>query len=132
MSNVDAKKGTMMLASDQEPFGRGLRNTNSHDISPRAGLAYRLPDSTRTVLRAGYGISYIEEVGGNNANPIQNPPNAFTQSVTYSTIQLPPTRFSDGIPAPAPIDPNNPFGNLRWINPTTKSAYAQQWDLHVQ
>jgi len=62
------------------PFGRGLRNTNAHNISPRAGLAWRLPDSTRTVLRAGYGISYIEEVGGNNANPIQNPPNAFRRA----------------------------------------------------
>ena len=57
MSNLDTNTGKLILASASGPFGRGLRNTNDHNISPRAGLAYRLPDSTRTVLRAGYGIS---------------------------------------------------------------------------
>ena len=114
------------------PPGTRTATFNPHDFAPRLGLAYRLPDSTRTVLRAGYGISYIEELGGNNANPIQNPPNAFTQSLTYSTTQLPPTKFSDGVPAPPRIDPNNPSGNIRMISPDTKSAYAQQWDLSVQ
>ena len=132
MSILDTNTGKLIQASASGPLGRGLRHTNPRDFAPRIGLAYRLPDATRTVLRAGYGISYIEELGGNNANPIQNPPNAFTQSLTYSTIQLPPTRFSDGLPAPAPIDLNNPFGNIRMIGPNAKSAYAQQWDLSVQ
>src|SRR5262249_22742075 len=131
MSYLDTNTGHLILPS-QSPFGRGLRRTNSHDFSPRLGLAYRLPDSTRTVFRAGYGISYIEEYGGNGANELQNPPNAFTQNVTYSPTQPSPTTFSQGIPPMGPINLNNPPGTVDMINPLTKAAYAQTWDVSVQ
>ena len=131
MSYLDTNTGHLILPS-QSPFGRGLRRSNDHDFSPRVGLAYRLPDSTRTVLRAGYGVSYIEEYGGNGANELQNPPNAFSQNVTYSTTALSPTSFSQGIPAMGPINLNNPIGTIDMINPLTKAAYAQTWDVSVQ
>ena len=131
LSYLDTNTGHLIVPSDS-PFGRGLRRTNTLDLGPRAGLAYRLPDSTRTVLRAGYGISYIEEYGGNGANELQNPPNAFSQNLTYSTIQPSPTTFSQGIPPMGPINLDNPPGNIDMINPLIKPASAQQWDVSLQ
>ncbi|MFN7922352.1 MAG: carboxypeptidase regulatory-like domain-containing protein [Bryobacteraceae bacterium] len=131
MSMLDFQTGRVVLAS-ASPFGRGLRQSNPRNFAPRLGLAYRLPDSTRTVLRAGYGISYIEEFGGNGSNPIQNPPNAFTQNVVYSTTAAPQARLRDGVPAAAPLDLRNPSGLYRFIVPYGVPAYAQQWDVSIQ
>ncbi|MDX2178643.1 MAG: TonB-dependent receptor [Bryobacteraceae bacterium] len=131
MSMLDINTGRVVLAKDS-PFGRGLRQSNNLNLGPRVGFAYRLPDSTRTVLRAGYAISYIEEFGGNGSNPIQNPPNSSTQNLVYSTTGLPQARFRDGVPPAGPLDLSNPTGLYRFIVPHGVPASAQQWDFSVQ
>ncbi|MBL8211554.1 MAG: carboxypeptidase regulatory-like domain-containing protein [Bryobacterales bacterium] len=130
MSTIDLGTGRVVLAGADNPFGRALRNGDKNNFGPRFGLAWRGPKGV--VVRAGYGLSYIEEFGGNGTNPIQNPPNSFTQNLVYSTIQLPPTRLRDGIPAPAPLNLSNANGLYRFIEPNAQSAYAQQWDFNVQ
>jgi hypothetical protein len=130
MSTIDLDNGQVVLAGADNKFGRALRQTDTNNFAPRVGLAWRSP--ANVVVRAGYGISYIEEFGGNGTNPIQNPPNSFTQNLVYSTIQLPPTRLRDGIPPPAPLNLSNPSGQYRFIEPNAKAAYAQQWDLSLQ
>jgi hypothetical protein len=130
MSTIDLSNGQVVLAGKDNKFGRALRQRDANNLAPRFGVAWRSP--MRVVVRAGYGISYIEEFGGNGTNPIQNPPNSFTQNLVYSTIQLPPTFLKDGIPAPAPLDLRNPSALHRLIEPNAKTAYAQQWDLSLQ
>ena len=130
MSTIDLSNGKVVLAGADNKFGRALRQADTNNIAPRIGLAWRSP--AHVVVRAGYGISYIEEFGGNGTNPIQNPPNSFTQNLVYSTIQLPPTRLRDGIPRPAPLDLNSPSGQYRFLEPNSKAAYVQQWDLSLQ
>lgn len=130
MSTIDLSNGQVVLAGKDNKFGRALRQRDANNLAPRFGVAWRSP--MRVVVRAGYGISYIEEFGGNGTNPIQNPPNSFTQNLVYSTIQLPPTFLKDGIPPPAPLNLNNPSALYRLIEPNAKTAYAQQWDLSLQ
>jgi len=130
MSTIDLSNGKVVFAGPDNRFGRALRQPDRNNFAPRAGFAWRTP--VKLVVRAGYGISYVEEFGGNGTNPIQNPPNSFTQNLVYSTIQLPPTRLRDGIPAPAPLDLSNPSGQYRFIEPNAVAAYAQQWDLSLQ
>jgi hypothetical protein len=130
MSTIDLSTGKVVPAGPDQKFGRGLRQTDTNNVAPRIGLAWRSP--ARVVVRAGYGISYIEEFGGNGTNPIQNPPNSFTQNISYSTVQLPPTLLRDGIPPPAPLNLNNPSGLYRFLEPTAKAAYAQEWSLSLQ
>lgn len=130
MSTIDLTSGKVVLAGPDNAFGRALRRADKNNFAPRVGIAWRTP--VKFVIRTGYGISYIEEFGGNGTNPIQNPPNSFTQNLVYSTIQLPPTRLQDGIPAPAPLNLNNPSGQYRLIEPNAVAAYTQQWDLSLQ
>lgn len=42
--------------ADQYDVGRGLIKTDRNNFSPRAGFAYRLDNSNKTVLRGGFGI----------------------------------------------------------------------------
>lgn len=130
MSTIDLSTGKVVLAGPDNKFGRALRNADKNNFAPRAGLAWRSP--IKFVIRAGYGISYIEEFGGNGTNPIQNPPNSFTQNLVYSTIQLPPTRLRDGIPSLAPLNLNDPSALYRFIEPNAVAAYTQQWDFSLQ
>ncbi len=130
MSTIDLSTGKVVFAGPDNKFGRALRQADRNNLAPRAGLAWRSP--MKFVVRAGYGLSYIEEFGGNGTNPIQNPPNSFTQNLVYSTIQLPPGRLQDGIPPPAPLNLNDPSGQYRFIEPNAVTAYAQQWDLSLQ
>ena len=130
MSTIDLSNGRVVPAGPDNKFGRALRQPDKNNLAPRAGIAWRTP--MQLVVRAGYGISYIEEFGGNGTNPIQNPPNSFTQNLVYSTIQLPPTKLSDGIPPPAPLNLNDPSGQYRFIEPNAVTAYTQQWDFSLQ
>jgi hypothetical protein len=132
MSSIDLATGKVILAGEGNLFGRALRRADTNNIAPRLGVVWRVPGASKIVVRAGYGISYIEEFGGNGTNPIQNPPNSSTQQVIYSTTQIPPRKLSDGVPLPTPVDINNPSGQYRWVMYTASAAYAQTWDLSLQ
>ena len=131
MSMLDINTGKVILPATS-PWGRGLRQNNPANFGPRVSFAYRLPDRLRTVLRAGFAVSYIEEFGGNGSNPIQNPPNSSTQNQVYSTTGLPQARFRDGVPVAGPLDLSNPSGLYRFIVPHGVPASAQQWDVSLQ
>ncbi|HTM51647.1 MAG TPA: carboxypeptidase regulatory-like domain-containing protein [Bryobacteraceae bacterium] len=131
MSAIDLATGKVILAGENNLFGRALRQTDTNNVAPRIGLAWRVPGA-KLVVRSGYGVSYIEEFGGNGTNPIQNPPNSSTQQNIFTTTELPPRRFSDGVPLPPAVDINNPSGQYRWIMYNSVAAYAQTWDLSLQ
>jgi hypothetical protein len=42
--------------------GREPYRTDRNNAAPRAGLAFRADEAGKTILRAGYGLSYIEDV----------------------------------------------------------------------
>jgi hypothetical protein len=132
ISILDFTTGHLILPSGNGPYGRGLMRTDWHAFAPRLGFAYRVPGITGFVARGGYGISYIAEFGGNGFNAALNPPGSFIQNFTYSTIQPPPVTLSMGIPPAPPIDLNNPFGQIRMVDPNVVPAYAQQWNFTLQ
>lgn len=132
MSALDLGTGRVVFAGAGNKFGRGLRMTDGNNFAPRLGLAWKAPGWSKLVVRAGYGISFVEEFGGNGTNPIQNPPGSGTQQLVYSTTEAPTVRFSQGIPIPAPITVTNPTGLYRQIAYDAAAAYAQSWDLSLQ
>jgi hypothetical protein len=132
MSAVDIQTGKVVFAGKNNKFGRALRKTDTNNFAPRFGLAWRMPSWPKLVVRAGYGLSYVEEFGGNGTNPIQNPPGSTTQNVVWSAAQAPARRMFEGIPVPQPVDVSNPSGAYRQINYTASAAYAQSWDLSLQ
>ena len=108
-------------------------------FAPRVGFAYRLHE--QTVLRAGYGISYLPPSLSQDG-PLASPVNAITTPVTNTfgptgnsinaTVGVP---FPNGIALP-------PGRNANFVNyvgtrfasrvPGAPQPYAQQWNLALE
>jgi hypothetical protein len=89
------KSGTLALAA-QNGYSASILNTQTHDFSPRIGLAYRVGE--KTVIRAAYGLFYFNEVGsGGSSRLFINNPYAAQYAVSCSaTVSCLST--STGIP----------------------------------
>lgn len=134
LSNLNPITGMVELAG-QNGASRSFINTDFLNFAPRFGFAFAL--DSKTVLRGGYGISYL------NANNFvsyvgANPP--FTQS--FSLVNLSSSydaivHISDGLPtylAPtvANFDTHNPSGTFDEADPNNRTPYTQSFDLNVQ
>ncbi|MEZ5355379.1 MAG: TonB-dependent receptor [Bryobacteraceae bacterium] len=111
-----------------------LADTNYNNFGPRLGLAYRFNEAT--VVRAGYGISFIPRftaqfnypINQNNGYPAAN---AFVPSdvrmstgfPAFQTVEIP----SDGIIKNPPLNSN--FNNTPRNQPT---GYVQSWNMALQ
>jgi Carboxypeptidase regulatory-like domain/TonB-dependent Receptor Plug Domain/TonB dependent receptor len=131
LSNFDPATGTMLMAGvNTNPH---LVNTDYHDVAPRVGLAWA-PGSGSTVFRAGYGIAYVDPLGGEGALNS----NEFNLPFYYvnTTVQFPYTAqtytLSQGLPALVVPSPNTPNGNQRYIDPTEQDQYSQTWSFGIQ
>src|SRR5262249_26174695 len=52
----------LVLYQDGSRFSRSLVHTDQNNFAPRLGLTYRI--AAKTVIRAGYGVYYGNEIGG--------------------------------------------------------------------
>lgn len=102
-------------------------------FAPRAGLSYRL--SNKTVVRAGYGISYIFRRTSQSNFPMTQmeeftAPNSFSAAGSLASGFGPPHYVelpADGIIRNAPL--NQSYGVMPEDPP---HAYIQSWNLAVQ
>ena len=118
-------------------FNRGLVHPDYKDFGPRLGLAYSI--DSKTVVRAGYGISYTFFNRPGSAQEGINAPQALF-GVLNQTIPaggpVPATflttlnSFSTNIASPAAFNPAN--SNVVYIPPDSKWPYIQNWFLSVQ
>lgn len=105
-------------------------------FSPRLGFAYRVTD--KTVLRAGYGISYPPTVlsqDGPNLSPVNNAP-------TFYPASTPGLSVSNPYPAPGGIHqplrrsatPADFYGQNVFVMhvPGDHAGYVQQWNGAVE
>ncbi|HME06717.1 MAG TPA: TonB-dependent receptor [Bryobacteraceae bacterium] len=144
-SNYNPSNNTLVVAGvGGNPSNLGLVNHLNY-WSPRIGIAYRLTE--KTVIRAGFGISYTPfpdntyaynfPVRANNAyNPIGN---------GYGPALLTngqPATFQAGFPAPIPVSiPSNGIipatgsllnSNYAVINHDFKNPHVNSWNFAVQ
>ncbi|MBM3740914.1 MAG: hypothetical protein FJW39_34660 [Acidobacteria bacterium] len=112
---------------------RRLRNLDKNNIAPRMGITYMLTSDRKTVLRAGAGVSYVE-AGQGGGQLYKNLPFFYSQVVATDQNGTPPSRLSDGLPAPlAPSDPAAlSGGNPNAWDYNLKSTRAMQWSIGVQ
>ena len=73
LSNYDPDTQAMFAATDGSLEDRSTIKPDRNNFGPRLGLAYTL--TPRTVIRGGYGISYVHfhRAGGANILPINGP-----------------------------------------------------------
>ena len=123
---------------------RGLVPTDTNNLAPRIGFAYKL--NSRLVLRGGYGVFYggYETGPWSNPSPAFNPPFFVTQNFNQpcSSSSANPAagqtdcsvpEFSNlftGFPATSLTDPNTP--QLLQLDPKIVNPYLQQWNVSTE
>ncbi|HEY3738276.1 MAG TPA: TonB-dependent receptor [Bryobacteraceae bacterium] len=135
-SNFDPTTNSMVKATPGSLFNRSLVHPDYKDFGPRLGMAYSV--DKKTVVRAGYGISYtfFNRVG--SALEGINAPQALfgvlnqsiTNGVVPSTFLNTQNSFTTGIANPSAFNPVN--SNVVYVPPDTKWPYIQNWFLSVQ
>ena len=116
----------------QNGFRESARRLHKLDLGPRVGLAYSLND--KTVMRAGYGLIWIEMAG--ITTPFTTPQFPFVQTVSQRTLDniVPAFVLSNGpTVAPIPLTPDAGLGQgVFSVDADLGSGYAQQWNFAVQ
>jgi hypothetical protein len=107
-------------------------------FSPRLGLAYRVTD--KTVVRAGYGISYPPTVlsqDGPNLSPVNNAPTFYTSANAPGlSVSNPYPTIAGGIHPPLRrnVTPADFYGQGVFVMrvPGGRIGYVQQWNAAVE
>jgi hypothetical protein len=121
--------------------GKSLWNSEYHDFQPRLGAAYQL--NSNTVLRGGFGITYLPSNTGNYSSNLLYYENAFSASTNdlpygLTPMGMPVGQFTDNGPAiivPAiGADPSNPAvyspGSAFITN--EPNGRVMQWNVMVE
>jgi hypothetical protein len=126
LQNFDLATGTYT------PVGAKVHNADTNNFAPRVGLAWDVFGTQKTVLRAGYGIFYNQELPASFGTPQNN---------TYPnlTVNVFDALFG-GFPFPFayPLNPSvwdfAPASSkaINVIDPNLATPYSQQWSLNVQ
>jgi Carboxypeptidase regulatory-like domain/TonB dependent receptor/TonB-dependent Receptor Plug Domain len=133
LSNWSPRTRSMVLARDGSLKDRSTISPDTNNLGPRLGLAYTPFD--KTVLRGGYGVSYVHfhRAGGANVLPINGP-----QVINAVVVQTPATadfRTTDqGYPSGL-TDPSrfNPLAaNITYMPEDYRSSRVQSWYGSVQ
>jgi hypothetical protein len=127
----------MIKATSGSLFNRGLVHPDNHDFGPRIGLAYSI--DSKTVVRAGYGISYTFFNRPGSAQEGINAPQAlfgvFSQTIppggpVPATFLTTLNSFSTNIASPAAFNPA--LSNVVYTPPDSKWPRIQNWFFSVQ
>jgi hypothetical protein len=135
LTNLDPAAGKIITAKDGGIEDRALVKPDRNDWAPRFGIAYNF--NPKTVLRTGYGISYVHfnRVGSADLLPINGPQVVsalVNQADVFGTSAFIPTQ--NGYPATltAPDKLNPKIANLAYLPPDTRDAYVQNWVFSMQ
>ncbi len=143
LSNFDPSTQTLLTAKDGSIYDKSLVNPDRNNFAPRFGVAYT--PTSRTVIRAGYGISYVHfnRLGGENLLSF-NGPHVVQMTIDQLTSQPlcvgnsePTTCFRTtqmgyptGYTVPGRYDPLK--ARVNFIPADTRTGYVQSWHLTTQ
>ncbi len=124
---------TNYVTASQDHLPQSLRNIYKGNFQPRVSLALHRPfNDTKTVVRAGFGIFTVTNLGPLSFNNSGNPTSAlhtYTNSVTANgspLIQFPNT-------APPTVGVQYGGGGLdQGVNPNYRDPQANQWNFTVE
>jgi outer membrane receptor protein involved in Fe transport len=106
---------------------RGLRNPYRKDFEPRVGVAYR-PGGGSTVIRSGYGITFVPLLFLTPAFAMSNNPPLFAAQSYVGTSPVPNLTLANAFPA----NLGTTSTTVSTVSPNFRDAYIQQWNLMVE
>ena len=122
--NVTSVPCTKYVTASQDGLPAGLRNTYKGDFQPRVSIAYRPFNDTKTVIRGGFGVYTMTNLGplsfNNSGNPTSN-------LHTYTGgVQFPAT-------APPTVGVQYGGGSLdQGVDPNYRDPQSNQYNLTVE
>lgn len=126
---------TRYETSSQAGLPRGLRHTYWANLQPRIAFAYRPFNDTRTVIRGGFGVFTMTNLGplsfNNSGNPTSNLHTYTNTLVSDSSGAHPAIQFPQT--APASIATQYGGGSLdQAVDPHYRDPQSNQWNLTVE
>ncbi|PYV85793.1 MAG: hypothetical protein DMG05_22015, partial [Acidobacteria bacterium] len=113
----------------------GVKN-DTNNFAPRFGIAYDLSGNGKSVLRAGYGISYAFPIFNTLQGQQVSTPFAFGRRVIRDTTLADPFAPIGGSPYPFRKDPSNlkfpASSNYNFQDFNMRTGYSQQYNLSWQ
>jgi hypothetical protein len=135
LSNFNPATNSILTAKDGGIYDRTLINPDYKDWAPRIGLAYSF--DPKTVIRAGYGISYVHlnRLGSADELGINGPQVNIvtinqTSPVGNSNFITTANSFPPGLTSQQNFIPVN--ANISYIPKDTRWPYVQTWFLAVE
>ncbi len=133
LSNFDPITNRLIPAKSGSLSDRAQVNPDRNNWGPRIGLAYTL--NPKTVIRSGYGISYIHfnRSGGGNILGINGPQvviAAIAQSPTTAGFRPTQDGYPQGLTDPDKFDPIR--SNISYIPRESPTGYVQNWSFSIQ
>ncbi len=123
---------TNYLTASQDQLPQSLRNIYMHNFQPRVSIAWRPFHDTSTVIRAGFGIFSITNLGPLSFNNSGNPTSALH---TYTNIKsangTPLIEFPNTAPPTSSVQYGG--GGLdQGVDPNYRDPQANQWNLTLE
>ncbi|WP_263374384.1 TonB-dependent receptor [Granulicella aggregans] len=131
--NVNSLPCTKYLTASQDHLPQSLRNTYKGNFQPRVSIAYRPFNDTKTVLRAGFGIYTMTNLGPLSFNNSGNPTsNLHTYSnVNTAGANTPQIVFPNTAPPSTTVQIGG--GGLdQGVDPNFRDPQANQWNVTVE
>ena len=123
---------TSYVTASQDHLPQSLRNIYKRNFQPRISVAWRPFNDTKTVVRAGFGVFTMTNLGPLSFNNSGNPTSAlhtYTNALTSSgtpLIQFPNT-------APPTTGVQYGGGSLdQGVDPNYRDPQANQWNLTLE
>jgi hypothetical protein len=134
LSNFDPATRSMVLAKDGSLYDRALVDLDKNNFAPRLGFAYTL--MPKTVMRGGYGISYVHvnRTGAADLLPINGPQviNAVVNQSNATDPSFVPTErgYPAGLADPSRFNPL--LANISYIPRRFQAGRVQSWFMSAQ
>jgi outer membrane receptor protein involved in Fe transport len=128
LTNIDLAAGRIIQAGQDGVSRTAGVQKDWINFAPRVGLAATF--ANRTVVRGGYGVSFVPPFFGLYGT-MRNPP--FTSLFASVPASITPTAtLSDGLPPVIPTSPSNPTGDLYNVQFDSELPYVHQFNVTVQ
>jgi len=123
---------TNYVTASQDHLPQSLRNIYTRNFQPRVTIAWRPFNDTKTVIRAGFGIFTMTNLGPLSFNNSGNPTSALhTYTNTATADGTPLIQFPNTAPPAVGIQYGG--GGLdQGVDPNYRDPQANQWNLTVE